>query len=67
MSPVSIAKLALAVAGIVVFLLGIRSGSDTLRWTGTALVVIAWLLRFAGRATPATRPRQVHTNDPTED
>lgn len=55
MSPVSIAKLVLALAGIVVFLLGIRFGSDLLRWTGTALVVIAWLLRFADRAATPTR------------
>jgi hypothetical protein len=55
MSPVSIAKVALAIAGIVVFLLGISSGSTVLRWTGTALVVIAWLLRFVDRAGSRAR------------
>lgn len=64
MNPVSIAKLALAVAGIVVFLLGISWGSDVLRWTGTALVVIAWLLRFVDRS--ATRPRR-GAPDPSEE
>lgn len=55
MTPVSAAKLALALAGIVVFLLGINSGSDLLRWTGTALVVVAWLLRFVDRSAARTR------------
>jgi hypothetical protein len=67
MSPVSIAKLVLAVAGIGVFLLGVRLGIPMLRWTGTALVVIAWLLRFADRAGPRTDSRPATTNDPPED
>jgi hypothetical protein len=67
MSPVSIAKLVLAVAGIVVFLMGASSGIPMLRWTGTALVLIAWLLRFADRAGPRTDSRPATTNDPSED
>ncbi len=64
MNPVATAKLTLAIAGIVVFLLGINSGSDLLRWTGTALVVVAWLLRFVDRS--AARPRRGHT-EPSEE
>lgn len=65
MSAVSISKLVLALAGIVVFLLGIRFGDALLRWTGTALVVIAWLLRFADRTSAPSRRGQ--TTAPTED
>lgn len=42
-------KVVLALAGIAVFLVGIRSGQDIVRWMGIALVVVAWLLRFLGR------------------
>jgi len=52
MTSVGIAKLALALAGIVVFLLGIRFGNDVIRWTGVALVVVAWLLRFVDKVRP---------------
>lgn len=65
MSTVSVAKLVLALAGIVVFLLGIRSGDALLRWTGTALVVIAWLLRFVDRTSAPSR--RGHTTAPTEE
>lgn len=50
MTQVQLAKLMLAVAGIVVFLFGIRTGLDVLRWTGIVLVAAAFLLRFVGRA-----------------
>jgi protein-S-isoprenylcysteine O-methyltransferase Ste14 len=46
MTPVQIAKVVLALAGLVVFLLGVQSGQDLLRWIGISLVVVAWLLRF---------------------
>ncbi|MHB1298556.1 MAG: hypothetical protein ACYC0B_08525 [Gemmatimonadaceae bacterium] len=49
-----IAKLVLAVAGIVLFLLGIRSGVDLMRWTGVGLVAAAFLMRFIGRAGGST-------------
>jgi hypothetical protein len=42
-------KLALAVAGIALFLLGMRAGNQTVRWAGIALVAVAWSLRFVGR------------------
>ena len=41
-----IAKGVLVIAGLVVFLLGIQSGQDMLRWTGIGLVAVAWSLRF---------------------
>ena len=46
MTSVQIAKVVLAVAGLVVFLLGVRTGQDLLRWIGIGLVVVAWLMRF---------------------
>lgn len=42
-------KLSITVAGIALFLFGMRAGSQALRWTGIALVAVAWLLRFVGR------------------
>lgn len=69
MSPVAIAKLALALAGIVVFLVGIRIGMPMIRWTGIGLVVVAWLLRFAERKPARSRnsPGAGPDNDPPED
>lgn len=43
------AKVILALAGVAVFLVGIRSGQDLVRWMGIALVAVAWMLRFVGR------------------
>ena len=39
-------KLALAGTGVVLFGVGIRSGSTRLRWMGLCLVAVAWLMRF---------------------
>jgi hypothetical protein len=44
--PATIAKLALAVSGIAVFGIGIRFDNIVMRWTGVALVGVAFLLRF---------------------
>ena len=46
MRPVSIAKLALAASGIIVFGIGIRLENAMLRWTGIGFVAAAWLMRF---------------------
>ncbi|MBI1809757.1 MAG: hypothetical protein HYR75_07665 [Gemmatimonadetes bacterium] len=46
MKPLTIAKLVLAAAGVVVFALGVRADASALRWTGTGLVAAAWLMRF---------------------
>ena len=53
MKSATIAKLALAGAGALVFGIGIRFENMAMRWTGVALVVVAWLLRFV--KDPPTR------------
>lgn len=53
MTPVQIAKVVLALAGLSVFLLGVQNGQDLLRWIGISLVVVAWLLRFIKPKTPS--------------
>lgn len=50
MNQMSTAKLILAIAGIGVFLVGVRTGMDLVRFTGIALVASAWLLRFTARS-----------------
>ena len=53
MTPVTTAKLILAVAGIAVFFYGWNNGLPPLRWIGIALVAAAVLLRFLpGRRRP---------------
>lgn len=52
-----IAKLAITVAGIAVFMTGVRIESALLRWIGIGLVTVAFLLRFIGGQAPP-RPRQ---------
>lgn len=46
MSRMTTVKLALAAAGLAIFWYGIRTGNQTLRWTGIGAVGLAWLLRF---------------------
>lgn len=46
MSALTRAKIALALAGLVLFGVGVRLELTALRWTGLAIVVAAWLLRF---------------------
>lgn len=50
-----IAKLAITVAGIAVFMTGTRIESGLLRWTGIGLVAVAFLLRFIGPKAPPRR------------
>lgn len=52
MKQAAAAKVTLALAGLVVFLTGIRSGQELLRWLGIGLVAAAWLLRYFGRGDP---------------
>lgn len=40
-------KVALALAGLVLFGAGVRLEYTELRWIGLAFVVVAWLMRFA--------------------
>ena len=49
LSRTAVAKLVLALAGIVVFGLGIRWNHVGVRWTGIALVAVAWAMRFLRR------------------
>ena len=51
--PVHVAKLVLAGVGLLVFLAGTRVDFPWLRWSGIALVAIAWLLRFYRPSRPA--------------
>jgi hypothetical protein len=46
------AKIALALIGIFLFGAGMRLERAELRWTGLGFVLVAWLLRFAGRRRP---------------
>lgn len=52
MTPLTVAKLALAIAGIAVWSVGFRVDSAGIRWAGTALLGIAVALRLLAR-----RPR----------
>jgi len=49
MTPMTTARLALALAAAVLFGLGIRADSSPLRWAAMALLVAALLMRFFDR------------------
>ena len=46
MTPLTAVKIALALAGLLVFAYGIRIDSGTVRWVGIAFVAAAAVLRF---------------------
>lgn len=46
LTPLTMVKLALAVAGLLIFGYGIRSDQPLVRWVGLAVVGVAFLLRF---------------------
>ena len=52
MTTLTRAKIALALIGLFLFGTGVRLERTELRWTGLGFVVVAWLLRFAGRRRP---------------
>jgi hypothetical protein len=54
------AKIALALAGLVLFGAGVRLERTELRWAGLAVVMAAWLLRFVrpGNAGESEGPRE---------
>ncbi len=56
MKPIVIAKYVTAGAGILVFGAGMRTESEPLRWTGVAIVAVAWLLRFVKDEQPPAPP-----------
>ena len=47
MTPMTTAKVALALAGILVWGMGVRLANPSLRWIGIGLIAAAVLLRFA--------------------
>lgn len=52
MKPLTTAKIALAVSGVAIFVVGIRVDNALVRWAGTGLVAVAWLLRFVKDTPP---------------
>ena len=52
MDRITVAKIALALAGVGVFAFGVRSDDTVVRWIGIGLVVIAFLLRFFKTTKP---------------
>ena len=49
MSQLSTAKLALAIAGVLIWGYGIRTAQEPLKYFGIALLVISIVIRFLGR------------------
>ena len=49
MTQLTLAKLLIAVVGLLVFGYGIRAESAGIRWAGIALVAVAVAMRFLGR------------------
>jgi hypothetical protein len=52
MDRITVAKIALALAGVGMFAYGIRSEDNLVRWVGIGLVVVAFLLRFVKTTRP---------------
>ena len=50
------AKIALALAGIVVWAYGYSTDHAQVRWTGIGLLATAFVLRFIVRRTPPDQP-----------
>ena len=49
MTPLVVARLALLLAGIALFLIGIRTGQDPYRYVAIGLLGVAVILRFVDR------------------
>ncbi len=56
MMPVHVAKIVVALVGLLVFFAGTQTGMTWLRWAGIVLVAAAWLLRFYRPSRPSIRP-----------
>jgi hypothetical protein len=52
MDRMTVAKLALALAGVGSFAFGVRYDDTLVRWVGIGLVVVAFLLRFFKTTKP---------------
>ena len=46
MDRMTLAKIALALAGVGIFAYGVRSEENIIRWVGIAFVIAAFVLRF---------------------
>ena len=51
MKAITIAKYLVAGSGLLIFGLGIRFDSVSVRWTGIGVVAAAWMLRFVKERT----------------
>jgi hypothetical protein len=56
MPPITLAKIVLAIVGVLLFMSGNRSGNDLLRWVGIGLLIVGFLLRFVKRPPPPSPP-----------
>lgn len=63
MSGVVVARIVVAVAGMVVWAYGAREDLPTARWIGIALIAAALLLRFVG-PRPSRDPGNEETSGP---
>ena len=52
MTPLTVAKVALFAIAAILIGFGIRADSESLRWTGIALLAAAFALRFVKRRAP---------------
>ena len=50
MTPLVVARIALLLAGVVLFVMSIRTGQDTYRYVAIGLLAVAIILRFVDRA-----------------
>jgi hypothetical protein len=57
MTPVTMAKLGLAIVGVLIFLAGVRTDNDIARWVGIACAAVAWTLRFVERGSRRRGPQ----------
>ena len=56
MTPITAAKLALALMAAILFAYGVRSEDSVVRWVGIAFVIVAFLLRFLKKRAPDESP-----------
>jgi hypothetical protein len=49
-----LAKVVLAIVGVLFFLSGVRTDTEWLRWIGIALLAVGFLLRFVRRTSPGS-------------
>ena len=52
MDRITVLKIAFALAGVAIFVFGVRTDEAIVRWVGIAFVVAAFLLRFFKKRVP---------------